>query len=113
MRRKLTFHKEVGALKRKWTLCPPNTQEKLGNLRRDVTEHIYASDVVRWSEDTKFCSKTGILTGGWGWHHRVEKVIESELQLLSLLPMKPYATYLTSLGFNFVCEVGVIIVVIL
>lgn len=47
MRRKLTFHKEGGSLKRKWALCPPNTQEKLGNLRRDVTEHIYASDVVR------------------------------------------------------------------
>lgn len=49
----------------------------------------------------------------WGWHHRVEKVIESELQLLSLLPMKSYSTYLTSLGFNFFCEVGILIVVML
>lgn len=37
MKGKLTFHNELGSL-------PQNAQEKLGNLRRNVMEHIYAFD---------------------------------------------------------------------
>lgn len=37
MKGKLTFHNELGSL-------PQNAQEELGNLRRNVMEHIYAFD---------------------------------------------------------------------
>lgn len=37
MKGKLTFHNELGSL-------PQNAQERLGNLRRNVMEHIYAFD---------------------------------------------------------------------